>query len=204
MVYDVVISSAKVSWGSYHGGNDTANKTDYYRLENGSLYDVAASTNVKTAASGYPTDWITPDEDNASVKMPTPVAEMISRNLWIQETAVDASTGAFSVRVLTVVDSLEWDKLGLKVEMKIGDADFVDVSSEIADVDSVYTSVLAAGTQTSAEALGGKYVGGVVLTGLSANETVTLRVTPVKYVGETAYANAHASVVTYVNGVLQK
>ena len=88
--------------------------------------------------------------------------------------------------------------------MKVGDGEFTDISADIPDADAVYTSVLAAGVQVDANKLGGKYISGVVLTNISATETVTFKVTPIKYVGETAYVNAHASTVTYVNGVLQK
>lgn len=203
MVYDVTISSSKVSWGSYHGGNDTANKVDYYRYEGNALYDVAVNTNGKTAAQGYPEDWICADEANENIKMPAPVAEMISRNLWIQETAVNATTKTFNVRILSVIDSLAWDKLGLKVEMKVGDGEFVDISADIPDATAVYTSVVAAGETKEADKLGGKYMAAVVLSDISAEATVTFKVTPIKYVGETAYTNAHASTVTYVNGILQ-
>ena len=154
--------------------------------------------------TAYPEGWIKADEDS-NVMMPATVAEMVSRNLWIQETAVDTATNTFSVRILTGIDSLEWDALGLKVEMKVGNNDFVDISADIADVKDVYTSIVAAGAETPASALNGaKYVGGVVLTNISAAETVTFKVTPIKYIGKTAYINAHASTVTYVNGVLQK
>jgi hypothetical protein len=88
--------------------------------------------------------------------------------------------------------------------MKVGDADFVEIEN-VGNVTSVFTTILAAGKEINASDLNGaKYVGGVVLTGISATETVTFKVTPVKYVGETEYVNAHASTVTYVNGVIQK
>ena len=205
MVIDAKITSTgSVTWGSYHGGNDKNNKTDYLRIDGGKLYDLTHSPDTwnKKEISEYPADWINADEAQANVKMPIPVAEMISRNLWIQET--DVADGKFSVRILSVIDSIEWDKLGLKVEMKVGDGEFTDISADIPDADAVYTSVLAAGVQVDANKLGGKYISGVVLTNISATETVTFKVTPIKYVGETAYVNAHASTVTYVNGVLQK
>ena len=209
-VTDVMVINAKitstgsVTWGSYHGGNDKANKTDYLRIDGGKLYDLTHSPDTwnKKEISEYPADWINADEAQANVKMPIPVAEMISRNLWIQGT--DVADGKFSVRILSVIDSIEWDKLGLKVEMKVGDGEFTDISADIPDADAVYTSVLAAGVHVDANKLGGKYISGVVLTNISATETVTFKVTPIKYVGETAYVNAHASTVTYVNGVLQK
>ncbi len=163
-----------------------------------------AMNNTAGAVSAYPESWVKVDEDSI-LEMPATVAEMISRNLWIQETAVDTATNTFSVRILTGIDTLEWDALGLKVEMKVGEADFVDISADVENVTSVYTTILAAGAEVNASALGGaKYVGGVVLTGISATETVTFKVTPIKHVGEIAYANAHASTVTYVNGVIQK
>ena len=162
-----------------------------------------AMNNTAGAVTAYPESWVKADEDSI-LEMPVPVAEMVSRNLWIQETAVDTATNTFSVRILTGIDTLEWDALGLKIEMKVGDADFVEIT-DVANVTNVYTTILAVGAEVNASDLNGaKYVGGVVLTGISATETVTFKVTPIKYVGETAYANAHASTVTYVNGVIQK
>lgn len=192
----------------------TGNKTgsQNYRTKpvadgNGWTKTNAVSVDPATGAfkegSAYPEAWVKADEDVA-YEMPATVAEMISRNLWIQETEVDTATNTFSVRILTGIDTLEWDALGLKIEMKVGDADFVEIEN-VGNVTSVYSTILAAGKEINASDLNGaKYVGGVVLTGISATETVTFKVTPVKYVGETEYVNAHASTVTYVNGVIQK
>ena len=196
--------TGKVTFGSYHGGNDKANKTNYVRLDGGKLYDLTASpdTWAKKEISEYPAGWITPIDAFANVKTPVEVAEMIDRKLYIQETAVE--NGKFSVRIISAINTLAWDKQCLKVEMQVGNGEFVDISADIPAIGVVYTSVMAAGVQIDAATLGSAYLGGVVLTDIPATETVTFKITPIKYVGETAYVNAHASTVTYVNGVLQK
>ena len=129
--------------------------------------------------------------------MPASVAAMVDSNLWAQERINENS---MDIRILTVLGSKEntWDSYGIKVEIELND-EFVEIPN-VFKADKVYTSINAAGVKKDASEMGGKYVGGIVLT--NSPKTVKLRITPVKYVGETAYYGA-SSIVSYVDGVMQ-
>lgn len=167
--------TAKLSKGTFTGSNN---------MEYGS-----------TAA--YPAGWVNIDESN-TIKMPASVAAMVDSNLWVQERINETN---MDIRVLTVLDAKDdWTAFGVKVEMEINGA-FVEIpGGEAFKSSKVYNSINAAGVKKSAAELGGKYVGGIVLT--NSPKTVKLRITPVKYVGEQAYYGG-SSVIEYVDGVFQ-
>lgn len=201
LVYDMALTTegGNVSWGSWHGGNDKENKSNYLRLENGELYDLAKSSDSwnKAKADGWVDTWMTVDE--SGLKVPAGVISVMSRNVWVQKGI--EKNGKFTVRVLNITDK-QWDGFGVKVEMSYNGAEYVDVTSVVDIDEKYYKSVVSGGKKVTADVYGGEYIGCAKYAGVSAVGTVKLRITPINYVGSTPYAGA-AAVVTYVDGVLQ-
>ena len=201
LVYDASITTegGNVSWGSYHGANDKQNKTNYYRLDGGELYDVSQGPDPwnKAKADGWCETWMAIDE--SGMKVPVGVAAIMSRNVWVQKS--NAKDGVFTVRVLNVTDK-QWDSFGVKIEMSVDGGEYVDVTSSV-DVDSKYYTSIVSNKQTvTAEEYGGAYIGCAKYSGVSATGTVKLKITPINYVRSDAYVGA-TSIVTYIDGVIQ-
>lgn len=161
----------------------------------GSLDMVSGAT--MNCPSSYPDSWIAIDD--SGMKVPAGVAMIMSRNVWVQETA--AKDGVFTIRVLTIVDK-QWDAFGVKVEISENGGAYTDVTEAVAVDENYYKSVVSGGKTKTAAEYGGEYIGCAKYAGVSANGTVNVRITPIKYIGSTAYESASA-VVTYVNGVAQ-
>ena len=202
VVFDMNMTAYKNGKYESYRIKDIANCGSWTETDSVRVLSDGALKNTSGTVNAYPDGWIRPDDSN-SLCMPTKVAELISRNLWIQETEVNRETGTFDIRILTVIDTLDWDQIGIVVEMKIGNSGYIDISEDIPTVDRVYSSLVAAGAHIEATELGGKYISAVVLSGIPAALDITFRMTPIKYIGDTVYENAHASIVTYVNGVLR-
>ncbi len=171
-----------------------------------------ASQNGSTnnTLSAYPEAWVNIDNSN-TIEMPPEVAAMYSRNFKIQESVgavklADGETDGLGIVGLTITKTLDWDKIGWKVEAWNG-TEFVAVpeSDELSlTTTTVYDSVAYDddGTAKTAPAseLGGKYIAGFAV---AVPNDGKIRVTPLYYAGETAY-EAASCVITFANGSVVK
>ena len=185
------------SWRTQYIANGTAGK--WVETNTVNILSDGTMKNTAGTVTALPADWVNIDESN-TIKMPASVAAMLDTNLWVQEKFYD-DKDTMDIRVLTVLDAKEgWTEFGIKVEAEV-DGAFVEIpGGDAFKSNKVYTSIVAANEPKTAEQLGGKYVGGVVLT--NSPKTITLKITPVKYVDGVAYEGG-ASIVEYVDGVLQ-
>ena len=144
----------------------------------------------------------------AGAMIPASLVHMVDYNLAVQQTAVyegtksdNSKVNVTDLRLLTTVDELTvCEKIGFKVSVKVGSAEAVE---KVITASEVYSSIQAAGATVTAEQLGGRYICGLVLKGVSATENVTVTVTPVKVVGETTYEDPTPYVINVVAGVIQ-
>lgn len=196
-------------------GERTEDNHVTYHPADGSITGTSSSQGVVDGvrvydATSYPaTGWVNVDESN-TMKMPAKVAEMISRKVYIQESAVAYNEAfgynEYSVRILTAIDSLDWEETGFTVDIYVNG---VKQGTEVFGSTKVYGSVLIGGEKITASKLGtgSKYVGAIVLEGLKSSDvsdlTTKLVITPFKTVDGVRYASAYSSTVTYINGVYQ-
>ncbi len=177
--------------------------------ESNTVYIDATTNEFKTGASqnnatnktlsAYPDAWV----EAGQIKMPASVAEVMKHNLWMQRSKAAEGETVFNVRVLSLFDAYQTDgTTALKIEMSTdGGATYAE---QTAESDTVrYTSVTSGGSVKTAAELGGKYIVAATVANVPASGTVKLRVTPMNDIGSTAVPHVPASVVTYIDGVMQ-
>ena len=111
--------------------------------------------------------------------IPKGLADNVLYKMYAQKSIAPDANGNYKLRLIGTLQSL--DLLNVKLDVKMsadGGATWTDVP--VNTVQTVYSSVIASGAKVTAEDLGGKYLYGVVFTGIPANKTVTVRVTPSK------------------------
>lgn len=178
-----------------NSGSWTESNTVYANPTSGALTKAEGTTNCP---GDYPADWV----EAGVLKLPTSVAEMMKRNLWIQRSNRTEGETTFGVRIVTVIDAYQFDgSQRIKVEMSVDGGEYQEVSTEI-DTQR-YVAVMAAGERKSAESLNGKYILATKVADIPASGTVKLRLTPMDDNGNAPLANVPAPVVTYVDGVFQ-
>ena len=107
--------------------------------------------------------------------LPTSVVAMLkARDVSVQKTA--EVNGKVSVRILGTLDDLEWNRVGFRATMTYNgvtkNADALLDNDGIITTDVVWTSVQAAGSKVTAEALGGNYIYGLVVENVPATGVV--------------------------------
>ncbi len=179
-----------------NSGSWTETNTVYANPTTGAL---TKDSNATTNCPGdYPTDWV----DAGNVKLPSTVANMMKRNLWVQRSNVVEGETEFGVRILTVIDAYRFDgSQRIKVEMSVDGGAYEELSTEI-DTQR-YLSVIAAGETRNAASLNGKYILTTKVSNLPASGTVMLRITPMDDSGNAPLINVPSAVITYDNGVVR-
>lgn len=117
-----------------------------------------------------------------TVYEPLPVQNGIELRGFQYAEVPDTATTT-SVRIVAVIDSLDFSEVGFKIAAKYTDADGVEhVGQNTLDKSSntVYTAITAAGDTVTAEELGGKYIVAIVVNDVPIGDgiTVTFDVTP--------------------------
>ena len=106
-------------------------------------------------------------EKSVGALVPMGVAEVLNSGVYMQRTAFNE--GKTNVRVLAILDGLNWSEVGFKITMtydgvtKNIDATETDAGDGIETTDTVWTSVYANGEPVTADSLGGNYLYGVVI-----------------------------------------
>ena len=132
--------------------------------------------------NAFRADEVYKDYDWAMVKgeimMPVIVAEMFNYNVYVQESQTpDIENGVTRLRIISVLDSLKWRRIGFYVTVSFADGRSV---TKKYTTDTVYTSVMAANEVVTAQSLGGTYIYGLVIDNISLNRVVKIEVTPAK------------------------
>ena len=125
-----------------------------------------------------------------------PLPELVG----VQETK--AADGKYSIRLVAVIDSLQYSEVGFRITLQDSATGEVKKSCR-----TVFETMLACGengemTSYTAEELGGKYIYALIVDGLSDTETYVFHVTPYALDisnEETVYSGA-SCMVTYANG----
>ena len=106
-----------------------------------------------------------------SIVNTTPV-EVEETNLYYQRATSLNADGTVDVRFITVIDTLDYDQVGFKIQISRTDAHGVTTTSnEVTKATTqVFESINALGETVTAEELGGKYIVAVVITGINCAE----------------------------------
>ena len=111
--------------------------------------------------------------------IPKGLADNVIYKMYAQKSSAADANGKYGVRIIGALQSL--DLLNVKLDAQVStDNGATWTTVPVDTVQTVYTSVMAAGTKITAEDLGGKYVYVAALSGISAETPVTVRVTPTK------------------------
>ncbi len=121
-----------------------------------------------------------------------------TNSISIQKTDVDTATNTFAVRILSGLDSLNWDEVGFRVTVTKPDGTSV---SKIYTTDTVFKSVQAAGATIEASKFGSgfEYLYGLVIENIPANKGETFVVTPFRTINGVRASATGASYKAYDN-----
>ena len=134
--------------------------------------------------------------------VPAGVAYLYNNNVFAQAAA--PAGDKFSVRLLSAVETLDWNRVGFLVTVEVDGTTYYNAKPY--ETQTVFSSVLAAGETVTAAALPGcdncSYVYALVLANLPATGTVTVTVTPTRTTpAKTVLSDLPAATFTFVNGV---